>query len=474
MSPSKALLTPAQEQRWNILGGFQAAVLAPVAQRELWTWSALAILSMAIAGIFALLLALSRTPGIEAIFPWPVGFFDRGLVIHVTFLFIVWYLVVFAILVQIATFRISNGAPRLNMLGAWGTGLAILAFIAIATAGFSDGNEVTKNDYIPTIIDPLFYGGLIALGSGVTLIIIRLLINIPAHHGAFEPIGHAATFGSVIFLVALACIFWAYNLLNSRVVDYAYNQHLFWSGGHVLQYLNTILMLTGWYILGGLSLGKPLVHVRIFKISLWLLTILSFIALAIFKVFQPFEAPFIEAYTNLQFGLAFPVVLMLFAGLANIIRCHTQFSWKDPAFVCLVLSVTTFGIGGALGLFVDGADTRTPAHYHGVIAGVNIALMGLFFRFILPLLNRAIKTAKSLFLQIYFYGCGQMLAAAGLFIAGGYGTPRKTAGAAQGLDGLLPIFGLWMNSVGGLIAVVGGIMFIWTITRALIKKPVIE
>jgi cytochrome c oxidase subunit 1 len=471
MPPSNTGFTPAQKQRWNILGGFQATIRAPVAQRELWTWSALAILSMAMAGVFALLLALSRTPGVEAIFPWPVGFFDKGLVIHVTFLFIAWYVIVFAILVQIATFRISDGTPRLNMLGAWGTGLAMSAFMLIAIAGFSDGNEVTKNDYIPTIIDPLFYGGLIALGSGATLVYVRLLINIPAYQGALEPIGYAAIFGGVIFIAALACIIWAYNLLSGRIVDYAYNQDLFWAGGHVLQYLNTILMLTGWYILGGLSLGKPLVHPRIFKISLWVLTILSIVALAIFKVFQPFEAPFIEAYTNLQYGLALPVVVMLFAGLATIIKSHSQFSWKDPAFVCLVLSVTTFGIGGALGLFVDGADTRTPAHYHGVIAGVNIALMGLFFRFILPLLDRAVKTTKTYFFQIYFYGCGQMLAAAGLFMAGGYGAPRKTAGAAQGLEDLVPIIGLWMNGVGGLIAVIGGIMFIWTIARALIKKP---
>ncbi|MBT3765400.1 MAG: hypothetical protein HOF84_06050, partial [Rhodospirillales bacterium] len=159
MSKFSPGFAPAQEQRWNILGGFQATLQNPTAQRELWTWSALAILSMAMAGVFALLLALSRIPGAEAIFPWPVGFFDKGLVIHVTFLFIVWYLAVFAILVQIATFRISDGAPRLNMLGAWSTGLVVSAFILISVAGFTDGNEVTKNDYIPTIIDPLFYGG---------------------------------------------------------------------------------------------------------------------------------------------------------------------------------------------------------------------------------------------------------------------------------------------------------------------------
>ena len=466
-SQSSSGFAPAQEQRWNIVGGFRATLQNPTAQRELWTWSALAILSMAMAGVFALLLALSRTPGAEAIFPWPVGFFDKGLVIHVTFLFIIWYLAVFAILVQIATFRISNGAPRLNMLGAWGTGLVISAFILISVAGFTDGNEVTKNDYIPTIIDPLFYGGLIALGSGIGLTVLRLFINLPVHQGALEPIGFSALFGGIIFLIALACMIWAYDLLTNRPVDYAYNQDLFWAGGHVLQYLNTLLMIVGWYVLGGLALGRPLVHPRILKSVFWFLTALAVPALVFFRVFEPFEGPYTAAYTDMQYGLAVPVVVILFASLKNL----TGFSWKDPAFVCLALSVLTFGVGGGLGLFVDGADTRTPAHYHGVIAGVNIALMGLFFRFILPLLNRTVQTTKGLFLQIYFYGCGQMLAAAGLFMAGGYGAPRKTAGAAQGLEDMIPVIGMWMNGIGGLIAVIGGIMFIWTIAKSLLKKP---
>lgn len=467
MSQSSTGFTSAQEQRWNILGGFQATLQNRAAQRELWTWSALAILSMAIAGVFALLLALSRTPGVEVIFPWPIGFFDKGLVIHVTFLFIVWYLVVFAILVQIATFRISDGAPRLNMLGAWATGLVFSAFILISAAGFADGNEVTKNDYIPTIIDPLFYGGLIALGSGISLTVLRLFINLPAHQGASEPIGQSAIFGSLIFLVATACMIWAHSLLGGRPIDYAYNQDLFWAGGHVLQYLNTVLMLIGWYVLGGLALGRPLVHPCALKIAFWFLVALALPALAFFEMFEPFEAPYTDAYTNMQYGLAVPVLALLFAGLKNL----SGFSGRDLTFVCLALSVLTFGVGGGLGLFVDGTDTRTPAHYHGVIAGVNIALIGLFFRFILPLLNRPIQTTKYLFLQIYFYGCGQMLAAAGLFMAGGYGAPRKTAGAAQGLEDLISVIGMWMNGVGGLIAVIGGIMFIWTIARSLLKKP---
>ena len=38
-------------------------------RRELWGWSAVAVGSLAIAGVFAALLAVSRIPGVESVFP---------------------------------------------------------------------------------------------------------------------------------------------------------------------------------------------------------------------------------------------------------------------------------------------------------------------------------------------------------------------------------------------------------------------
>jgi hypothetical protein len=35
---------------------------------------------------------------------------------------------------------------------------------------------------------------------------------------------------------------------------------------------------------------------------------------------------------------------------------------------------------------------------------------------------------------------------------------------------MIPVIGMWLNGIGGLIAVIGGIMFIWTIAKALLKK----
>ena len=45
--------------------------------------------ALGVAGAFALLLAISRVPGVETVFPWPLGFFHKGLVIHVVFSFVV-------------------------------------------------------------------------------------------------------------------------------------------------------------------------------------------------------------------------------------------------------------------------------------------------------------------------------------------------------------------------------------------------
>mgnify|MGYP001604321481 CR=1 FL=1 len=48
----------------------------------------------------------------------------------------------------------------------------------------------------------------------------------------------------------------------------------------------------------------------------------------------------------------------------------------------------------------------------------------------------------------------------GLAWCGCYGVKRKTSGAAQGLENLPELAGMAMMGLGGLIAIIGGIMFI--------------
>lgn len=63
-------------------------------------------------------------------------------------------------------------------------------------------------------------------------------------------------------------------------------------------------------------------------------------------------------------------------------------------------------------------------------------------------------------LQPYLYGGGQLLHIVGLAWTGGYGVQRKTAGLAQGLDRLGEVAGMGLMGLGGLISVIGGLLFL--------------
>ena len=64
-------------------------------RQRLWQWSTLAVVSLAIAGVFAGLLVLSRAPGVSERVPWPEDFFNKGLVVHVSLSFIIWFFAIF-------------------------------------------------------------------------------------------------------------------------------------------------------------------------------------------------------------------------------------------------------------------------------------------------------------------------------------------------------------------------------------------
>ncbi len=470
---TRATFAGAQAQRWNLLGGFQLAMAAPSAKNELRGWSVLAILSLAIAGVFALLLAMSRVPGIQDVFPWPLQFFQKGLVIHVIFSFVVWFLSVLGCLSVIALHRVRNGEPTLNWAGTLSIWLAFLASVFLFVPGFMDRGEPSLNNYIPVIIDPLYYWGLIILSVSLILLVVRLAANLIVRTGPFEPVSQGTFIGCVILLIALFCFALSWRALGGGEINGGYNEDLFWGGGHVLQYLNTVLMLVAWYILGGIAFNQPVVDPRFFRVVLGIIFLTSLVLPALYILFEPVSVAQRDAFTWMQYGLAPPTLLISGAMISAASKFHQQtgnWPWRDAAFLCLVLSVTVFGIGGFLGLFVDGADTRTPAHYHGVIGGINLAFMGLFITMFLPLMGRAIKTSKPILTLIWLYAVGQTFHSLGLFLAGGYGAPRKTAGADQGMEVIGAKIGLYLMGIGALVAVIGGIMFIWIVLKALSRR----
>ena len=163
-------------------------------------------------------------------------------------------------------------------------------------------------------------------------------------------------------------------------------------------------------------------------------------------------------------GLAIPPIAV--AVVWALARNRDVAPDAKPLCAALVASIALFGAGGLIGFMIDGSNVKIPAHYHGAIVGVTIALMGLAY-LLLPKLGFARPSGRLATWQPCIYGGGQLLHIAGLVWSGGYGVQRKVAGSEQVLRTTQEIAGMGLMGLGGLIAVIGGILFVAVMVNAM-------
>jgi len=121
-----------------------------------------------------------------------------------------------------------------------------------------------------------------------------------------------------------------------------------------------------------------------------------------------------------------------------------------------------------IGFLISGSTVTIPAHYHGSIVGVTLALMGVCY-LLLPQLGFPLRNMRMAIWQPVVYGGGQLLHVAGLVWSGGYGVQRKVAGAEQNLDSIERVAGMGLMGLGGLISAIGGLLFLIVVLRALAR-----
>ncbi|PKU22869.1 cbb3-type cytochrome c oxidase subunit I [Telmatospirillum siberiense] len=440
--------------------GFSPVGLDTTARRIVTGWLLLAVGSLAVAGALALLLAMSRTPYVQDWLPWPwESFFRKALVAHVVFSFVVWYL---AMLGGLAT-----AARPGRYSGAGGLVLAVAGAALLLVPTLANQGEPSLNNYVPVLVHPLFYAGLLVLAAGVVAPVLHLLLRPPAWGGSLVVgVGSAG----VLYLLALICFGLAYLAAPAGVAPMAYDEQVFWGGGHLLQFVNTALLLTAWQVLGEQTFGQAPLSPRAWQILCALLVFAGLPGPVFYAIPFAGDDALRQAFTRLYWiGLPLPPLVTGAAVLRAVARGPRN--WRSPAFLGLVLSLLLFALGGVLGGFADGGDTRTPAHYHAAIGGVNLAFMGLLFATLLPALLKPADQAVRTLLPFWFYGCGQALFCLGMFVAGSAGVGRKVAGAAQGLDSLVKVTGMALTGTGGALAVLGGILFVWQALRRLGGAP---
>jgi cytochrome c oxidase subunit I len=435
---------------------------------ELLDWARLAVGALAVAGVFALLLALSRTPGMDKAPLWPIGFFYKGLVIHVVFSLVIWLMAVFAFLVSVATGRVAGESIRAAPLGRIGQGVVLVAFPCLFAPAFLDATLPELTNYVPLIRHPAYDLGLILLALGVLAPVVRLFVNLPGRARPLPALSLAMGIGGGVYALALAAFAIAGVLLARRGDLMTARDSLFWGGGHILQFVYAIVLLTNWRILARRSLGETAVDERAFRLAVWIVGAFALPALAFYWLFEPFSNGQHDAFRFLQFGVAAPTLIfaLSLAASALALARPARWPWRDPAFFTLVASLALFALGGVMGFLITGSDTRTPAHYHAVITAVSVSSAGMLLTFGLDELGRMPVSARAVRALIALYAGGQFVASIAMFVAGGYGAARKTPTGVGSLDAVAAT-GMAVHGIASIFTIIGGAAFVIVAIRAL-------
>jgi len=470
-----------------------SAMEAPGARLWLIRWAVLGLVVLGIAGLFALPLAFGRAPGVSDYFPWFVANFHRFLVVHVDYSFVVFFLCIFAAVAHISAFRLANGKPLYTVLEYAAFRLAVMAVAGMFVPVFPVSEDLqaifpmlvgepVMSNYVPVLTSPLFYLSLGVLAVAMALMALFVLVNLvnrsgehtQGHGFGIDLLSLAGIAASLIYLLAFAQFMYAWSLLDAQLIPgqpitHQFNEELFWAGGHVLQFLNVGLLVGAWYAVGSSVMGRVPFNPMAVVAAIVIVTIAAFVTPIFYLLYEPFSGDWLMAFTDMQYAFA-PVGLIVAVPMILSVLGTADKPWKNPGYVALILSPVVFGIGGVMGLFVDGQDTRTPAHYHGMIAGVTLAFIALFYTVFLPLMKRQISWPRMSLISVWLFGVGQALASSGLFLAGGHGAARKTAGAEQGLTAFSAKLGMGLNGGAGLLAIIGGALFVWVAITALMNK----
>jgi hypothetical protein len=443
-----------------------AGVLTPHFKHELFGWASLPLVALALAGFLALLIALLRVPGAENVLPWSSqSFFEKGLVAHVTFAFVIWYMGVHGALTVLVTAQtlgpdkseLTGAGILIGRTGLYGAGLSLLLLL-IPVLG--DLGEPSPNNYIPVLVHPLYYAGLTLLAVSLALPILRLLTILRARKDV-EPVTLGVAAAGVIYLIALACVVIAWIARPGGLELEALNDFVIWGGGHVLQFTNTALMLCAFYLLTRITLGETPVSGRVFSWMMLLMVAGAAVGPLLYVTYEAGDPAQRLMFTDLYwYVLPLPSGVVLAGVLVLLARRWADLRAAAPEVTGMVVSLALFGFGGIIGFFESSVDTRTPAHYHAVLIAVTLVFMALYFALFLPLLGLRTERRRLRTWMYCLLGGGQFLHSLSLFVAGSLGVARKTAGDAQGLDSWEKIVSLSFMGVGGLIAVIGGVMFI--------------
>src|SRR3989304_10234574 len=207
--------------------------------KSTYKWFYLAILSLGIGGGFAFLVAMSRTPFGYKYFP--PDYMHHALAGHVVLAILLWLLSFTVVLWDIylgdsIAGRFKNISHQISFLG------PILVTISVLTG---NGKAVTNN-YVPTIIDPIFFIGLALFFTGFSINAVTYLKKGIKYLFSKDILLNTVLISLFISIVMIFSLVSSILLNRESAEPFIFYERLFWTPGHIQQILDGSLLIIVW------------------------------------------------------------------------------------------------------------------------------------------------------------------------------------------------------------------------------------
>lgn len=459
-----------------------------------------AVVSLLVAGILALGVALTRWPAVHLL---PADQFYMFLTAHgidALLFWIIFFEIAILYFASSTLLRCRLAAPRWAWLG---FALMLIGAVTTNVAIFQGSSSVMMTSYVPMQAAPHFYLGLILFAVGAligcfvffgTLVIAK---NEHTYEGSIPLVTFGAVTAAIIAVFTIACgaiilvptFLWSIGYIG--YIDPAMYRVIWWGMGHSSQQINVVAHVSVWYLVAGLTLGARPMSEKVSRFAF--LLYIFFLQLASahhilvdpgisseWKIFNTSYAMYLAVLASMIHGLTVPGSMEVAQRAKGY--THGMFEWLrkapwgNPAFSSTFISIIIFGfIGGITGVVMGTEQINliihntiyVPAHFHATVAvGTTLTFMGLTF-FLIPVLFRRQMIFPTLAKwQPFLFGGSMTVLILFMMGAGTLGVSRRHwdmdfAGAALSFEYSGMAYTLMgIAGIGAVVAVIAGGAFL--------------
>ncbi len=460
-----------------------------------------AVVFLLFGGVLAILVTLTRWQAVHLL---PADWFYLVLTGHGLNMLVFW-IIFFEIAVLYFAGSTLLGCRLPTPRVAWaGFALMLVGALMNNYAVFiRQDSSVMFTSYVPMQAHWSFYLGLIlfAVGALIGCFIFLGSLVVGKAERTYNGSIPLVTFGGLtaciiaIFTIASGAIIliptflWSIGLVG--YMDSLLYRHIWWAFGHSSQQINVSAQVAVWYAVAAIVFGaKPMsekVSRTAFLLYILFITIASAHHLLVdpgltssWKILNTSYAFYLAVLASMVHGLTVPGSIEVAQrdkgftkGLFEWLR---KAPWSNPAFSGVFMSIIGFGfLGGISGVIIGTEQLNlilhntiyVPGHFHAtVVIGTTLAFMAITYFLIPVLFRREVMFPTMAKWQPYVFAAGMTTFALFMMGAGTLGVPRRHwditfSGNPLGFEFPGTAFLMMaLMAIGGLLAIVGGAMYI--------------